>query len=64
MIISCGGIGTSPSKDGTPYTMKVVCTVWSGGKAGDSIKSLPITIILQEIFRLGGILSYRKRKRE
>lgn len=31
--------------DGTPYTMKVVRTVWSGGKGGDDIKALPITII-------------------
>lgn len=31
--------------DGTPYSMKVVRTVWSGGKAGDSIKGLPITIM-------------------
>lgn len=24
--------------------MKVVCTVWSGGKTEDNFKSLPITI--------------------
>lgn len=30
--------------DGTPYTMKVVCTVWVGGKVGDCIKFLPIDI--------------------
>jgi len=24
--------------------VKVSCTVWSGGKAGDNIKGLPITI--------------------
>ena len=31
--------------DGTPCAMKVACTVWSRGKAGDSIKCLPIAII-------------------
>lgn len=30
--------------DGTPYAGKLARTVWSGGKAGDSIKGLPITI--------------------
>ena len=27
--------------DGTPYAVKVACTVWSGGKAGDKVKGLP-----------------------
>ena len=31
--------------DGTPCTVKVVCTVWSGGKDGDDFKVLPITIV-------------------
>ena len=31
--------------DGTPCTVKVVCTVWSGGKDGDYFKVLPITIV-------------------
>lgn len=31
--------------DGTPYTVKVVRTVWSGGKDGDDFKVLPITIV-------------------
>ncbi len=31
--------------DGTPYAVKVACTVWTGGKTRDSIKSLPISII-------------------
>ena len=30
--------------DGTRYAGKLACTVWSGGKAGDDIKGLPITI--------------------
>lgn len=30
--------------DGTPCARKLACTVWSGGKAGDNIKCLPITI--------------------
>ena len=31
--------------DGTPYTVKVVRTVWGGGKDGDDFKVLPITIV-------------------
>ena len=31
--------------DGTPYAMKVACTVWSGGKDGDYFKLLPIAIM-------------------
>lgn len=31
--------------DGTPYTVKIVRTVWSGGKDGDNFKVLPITIV-------------------
>lgn len=31
--------------DGTPCTVKVVRTVWSGGKDGDHFKVLPITIV-------------------
>lgn len=30
--------------DGTPCAVKVACTVWAGGKDGDSIKVLPISI--------------------
>ena len=30
--------------DGTPYTLKGVRTVWSGGKARDNFKGLPIRI--------------------
>ena len=30
--------------DGTPCAGKLACTVWSGGKTGDNIKGLPITI--------------------
>ena len=44
--------------DGTPCAVKVACTVWSGGKLGDNIKELPITIELaaqaelqQQLFR-------------
>lgn len=44
----CNGLGGMASSqkysDGTPCTVKVVCTVWSGGKDGDYIKLLPITI--------------------
>ena len=31
--------------DGTPDAVKVACPVWSGGKSGDNLKGLPITII-------------------
>lgn len=34
------------TNDGTPCAVKVACTVWSGGKLGDNIKELPITIKL------------------
>ena len=30
--------------DGTPYEGKLSRTVWSGGKFGDNLKELPITI--------------------
>ena len=30
--------------DGTPYTMKVVRTVWTRGKDSDNFKILPIAI--------------------
>ena len=30
--------------DGTPCAVKAACTVWSGGKAGERIKGLPIAI--------------------
>ncbi|MDE7309569.1 MAG: hypothetical protein K2N61_13100 [Lachnospiraceae bacterium] len=32
------------TNDGTPDAVKVACPVWSGGKGGDNIKTLPITI--------------------
>jgi len=31
--------------DGTPYARKLARTVWSGGKGGDNIKTLPIAIV-------------------
>lgn len=31
--------------DGTPSTVKVVCSVWTGGKDGDCFKILPISIV-------------------
>nr|QQP61362.1 hypothetical protein [Enterococcus faecium] len=30
--------------EGTPYAVKVARTVWTGGKDGDNIKLLPISI--------------------
>lgn len=30
--------------DGTPDAVKVARPVWSGGKSGDNLKGLPITI--------------------
>ena len=46
-VMRDGVMGTSQDLylDGTPCAMKVACTVWSRGKAGDSIKCLPIAII-------------------
>jgi len=32
------------TKDGTPCAVKIARTVWSGGKAGDYFKGLPIAI--------------------
>lgn len=34
--------------DGTPCEGKLSCTVWSGGKSGDCLKGLPITILPRE----------------
>ena len=31
--------------DGAPCAVKVACTVWSGGKGGDKLKTLPIAIV-------------------
>lgn len=41
--------------DGTPCTVKVVRTVWSGGKDGDNFKVLPITIVNTANLNLQGI---------
>ena len=37
--------------DGTPDAVKVACPVWSGGKGGDNLKALPITISRKNVFR-------------
>ena len=34
--------------EGTPCAVKAACTVWSGGKPGDNLKGLPITIRARE----------------
>lgn len=39
--------------DGTPYDGKLSRTVWSGGKLGDNIKELPITIACFPLYRAG-----------
>ena len=46
-VMRDGVMGTSQDLylDGTPCAMKVACTVWSRGKAGDNIKCLPIAIV-------------------
>lgn len=36
--------------DGTPDAVKVACPVWSGGKGGDNLKALPITISRKNVF--------------
>jgi hypothetical protein len=49
-VMSNGVMGTSQDcyLDGTPCAMKVACTVWTGGKVGDSIKDLPISILSEQ----------------
>ena len=37
--------------DGTPDAVKVACPVWSGGKGGDNLKALPITIGREDVPR-------------
>ena len=39
------------NNDGTPYTVKVVRTVWSGGKVRDNFKDLPITMKSNDTIR-------------
>lgn len=36
-------------KDGTPYAVKAARTVWTGGKGGDNIKTLPIGMVINTI---------------
>ena len=38
------------TNDGTPDAVKVARPVWSGGKGGDNIKALPITISRGPVF--------------
>ena len=38
------------TNDGTPDAVKVARPVWSGGKGGDNIKALPITISGESVF--------------
>lgn len=47
LVMREGVMGTSQDDhlEGTPRAMKVACAVWSRGKAGDSIKDLPIAIV-------------------
>lgn len=40
---------------GTPYTVKAARTVWSGGKDGDDLKTLPIAIFSAEVSSLNFI---------
>lgn len=47
--------------DGTRYAMKVARTVWSGGKLGDNIKGLPITIAsYANCKRTGWVYAWKK----
>ena len=45
--------------DGTLYEGKLSRTVWSGGKLGDNIKGLPITIGSGDTFRLPDFHDHR-----
>lgn len=51
--------------DGTPDAVKVACPVWSGGKSGDNLKGLPITIggkaVLYGAYRLHLVRSPGRR---
>ncbi len=49
-VMRDGVMGTSQDGylEGTPCAMKVACTVWTGGKVGDSIKYLPISILNEQ----------------
>ena len=49
-VMRDGVMGTSQDGylDGTPCEVKVSCTVWTGGKVGDSIKDLPISILNEQ----------------
>ena len=49
-VMGNGVMGTSQDDhlDGTPCAMKVARTVWTGGKVGDSIKDLPISILNEQ----------------
>ena len=56
------------TNDGTPCAVKVACTVWSGGKSGDNIKGLPITIVgrlqsrhVLRLLRLRQLRSHKQR---
>ena len=44
------------TNDGTPDAVKVARPVWSGGKGGDNIKALPITIGGRVIFAITFLL--------
>lgn len=44
------------TNDGTPDAVKVARPVWSGGKGGDNIKALPITIGGRVIFTISFLL--------
>ena len=51
-VMRDGVMGTSQDNylDGKPCAMKVARTVWTGGKAGDSIKCLPISIFKRAVY--------------
>ena len=59
------------TNDGTPCAVKVARTVWSGGKLGDYLKGLPITIVgrqlseyLVRLLRLRQLCSHEQRSCE
>ena len=61
LVMRNGVMGTSQDSylDGTPCAMKVACTVWSRGKAGDNIKCLPIAIVNPSNF---AVVRFKNRK--
>ncbi|MEY9980596.1 hypothetical protein ABH968_005594, partial [Lysinibacillus sp. RC79] len=49
---------------GTPYAVKVARTVWTGGKAGDNFKGLPICMNKDDVIIKGKFTLYTLKYRK